>query len=923
MSRPRGKSRRKDDSTKPTSRSIDVTPIEVATPPLWRQLMKEPIALGLALMVFFRPWRDGMTYPSFNVYFLWVVILLTALWGARLLFRGEPIRFGQPIGLFALFIGIALLTGFGTIQVDATYRTLLSWSGYCYLFILCTNGLRTRLAIGIVLAAFIITAFTNAVWALIHFQFMLPLMREEVLNNPDVLYQFFGTRELTPEIRFRLEMNRAFGTLLFPNALAAFMILTIPCLVGECFPTYAAWRSFGTRNNDASGAKEGRKKTRRQKVGAAVAGFSAWFITIVTAAYVHPFMLQILARESDWNAHPVQQIIFMGVVPVCVAGACTIITWRYGLRTLRLTLQTILLPLALIIQSLALLATYSRGGVLAIGVAGIVGLALMAIASGKLRPRRWARRTAAVAAILIVVIFAASVSTSWAQEEDAQATKVSEQAEPKTKKTAKKEPVPQNRNVRIKGTRLGIADMLSTSTLGLRLTYWKVGLRMARENLWTGVGLGNFGTAYPQHLYVGAGEVQTAHNDYLQMLCETGIFGCLAFCAFWGYFCVWGARRILREKVVETRWLLCGMYTAVLAFLLHSLVDFNFSNPTLASLVFFLAGVFYSRCAIMDRLPAPSTQKSRLAHQAIAFPLLVSVALLSGAAVRVYAIDFALTEGGVWNSIKNVGNTMKMRHRFDVSTFFLKEIQRKPIDPRNPPYRRISEASLLFPRIEMLETFGLIRVPEANALRPLAEGEELPANAVVFIRDAERARQAAVEMTEIWLERLARTDEIYPYIPEVTMTLFNGYDLLQSQEKDDKKRISYIRQCLKWSTKGVERNPSQAWYHDWLGKSLWLLAREERGAKALDLYRDGIAEYKRSTELYPSSDKILRQYRWALRKLGVAFIKAGLKEEGQRYMREGRQAMAQLRDLEAQIKAAHRAQVRKARGVAKTYRKDG
>ena len=69
--------------------------------PLWRAILSEPIALGIAVVIFFRPWRDGLTYPAFNAYYLWVIILLTAFWGARLLLRGETIRFRTPIFLFA------------------------------------------------------------------------------------------------------------------------------------------------------------------------------------------------------------------------------------------------------------------------------------------------------------------------------------------------------------------------------------------------------------------------------------------------------------------------------------------------------------------------------------------------------------------------------------------------------------------------------------------------------------------------------------------------------------------------------------------------------------------------------------------------------------------------------------------------------
>ena len=63
-------------------------------------------------------------------------------------------------------------------------------------------------------------------------------MREVLMGNSDILYSFCGTRELTPDLKHRLGMNRAFGTFLFPNALAAFLILAIPYLLSEL---WASW----------------------------------------------------------------------------------------------------------------------------------------------------------------------------------------------------------------------------------------------------------------------------------------------------------------------------------------------------------------------------------------------------------------------------------------------------------------------------------------------------------------------------------------------------------------------------------------------------------------------------------------------------------------------------------------------------------
>ena len=34
--------------------------------PLWRSLLREPVAIGLTPLILVRPWLDGVTYPTAN-----------------------------------------------------------------------------------------------------------------------------------------------------------------------------------------------------------------------------------------------------------------------------------------------------------------------------------------------------------------------------------------------------------------------------------------------------------------------------------------------------------------------------------------------------------------------------------------------------------------------------------------------------------------------------------------------------------------------------------------------------------------------------------------------------------------------------------------------------------------------------------------
>lgn len=854
---------------------------EPAGEPLWRAVAREPIALGLALIVFCRPWWDGMTYPSFNTYFLWAIVVLTALWAARLLLRGEPIRFALPVGLLTLFFCIAFLTGLDTVQVHLTYRALLFWVGHLFLFLLCTNALRSPLAIGIVLGAFVLSSTANALWSIIHFEYMLPLMREEVAD-PAVRQYFFGTTELGPDLRHRLEMNRAFGTLLQPNALAAFLILGIPYAAGEAWPTFLKWRKALA----GGGGEEGGSAQERLRVSAAV-GVIAWFLTIASATFIYPYLLLVIKRDLNWMDHTVQSLFYLGVLPIAMAGLCVFLTRRIGVRGLRLTLQSCVLPMMFIAEVAALWLTYSRGGFIALSAAVTLAAALYALGSGKIgRVGPWAR---GAAACLLIALAAASFAGphGWAQDAPGVGNA----------------PPAFQEGIRVEGLDFSTKDLVNPNTFRIRLTYWKVGLIMAKDNLWTGVGLGNFGTVYAKYQYLGAGPVQAAHNDYLQMFCETGVFGLLAFCAFWGYFCLWGGRRILREKNAAHRWLLAGLYASVMAFLIHSLVDFNFYNPTLASIAFFMAGLFYARSAQLDPTEqAPSTKK-KWVYQAVALPILVVVAFATGAAMRAYIIDFELTEGGLWRKVTHVGDRFAMRSQVNMASFILRDVSQRGGNSRNALYRPVADVALLIDDRKTIEDFGVIRVHrrpgDASSLRPLGRDEPIPPTAWVFFHNVEKARKAAVQWSELHLERLKLIDDIYPFIPEVAMTIFEWYDLLQSQTDDPEKRREYVLECLRWAEKGVERNPEQAWFRNWHAKALWLCGKTGEAAESLDYYYAGLEEYRKACELFDISPFAWGQYGTAQKKLGKALVDAGNVDEGEQMIENGKMALARSKELDA------------------------
>jgi tetratricopeptide (TPR) repeat protein len=118
-------------------------------------------------------------------------------------------------------------------------------------------------------------------------------------------------------------------------------------------------------------------------------------------------------------------------------------------------------------------------------------------------------------------------------------------------------------------------------SLHVRFGYWETSCVMLRDGLNAvfGVGLANFQEVYPFFKTVTASEVQKAHNHYLQLWTEIGIFGMAAFVAVWA-LCLF---RSLRRPLAEERQDESGKpWTQVSIFfggLLGFLTVCNFAQP--------------------------------------------------------------------------------------------------------------------------------------------------------------------------------------------------------------------------------------------------------------------------------------------------------------------------------------------------------
>ena len=122
-------------------------------------------------------------------------------------------------------------------------------------------------------------------------------------------------------------------------------------------------------------------------------------------------------------------------------------------------------------------------------------------------------------------------------------------------------------------------------TLSRRATMVRGAAHMFFDHPIAGTGVGSLVAVYPRYetLYDGK-VVDHVHNDYMELLAETGILGALCGLVF-----LWILFREARscfaaEQGHFSRAIHAGAITAVCGLLLHSLVDFNLHIPSNALL---------------------------------------------------------------------------------------------------------------------------------------------------------------------------------------------------------------------------------------------------------------------------------------------------------------------------------------------------
>lgn len=118
-----------------------------------------------------------------------------------------------------------------------------------------------------------------------------------------------------------------------------------------------------------------------------------------------------------------------------------------------------------------------------------------------------------------------------------------------------------------------------------RFRYWLAALKMIKEHPFLGLGVGTFMANFSK--YLPNCSVSYAHNCYLQIWAETGIFSLISFMLFISSVVYLGVKKFF----VSRDFLLLGLLSGAVGFLVHSFFEVNLYSLRLAILFWVWVGL--------------------------------------------------------------------------------------------------------------------------------------------------------------------------------------------------------------------------------------------------------------------------------------------------------------------------------------------
>ena len=111
-----------------------------------------------------------------------------------------------------------------------------------------------------------------------------------------------------------------------------------------------------------------------------------------------------------------------------------------------------------------------------------------------------------------------------------------------------------------------------------RLAHWQAALDMARDNVWLGVGFGNYEPSYADYALLNwPYPLGHAHNYYLNLLAEIGVLGLAAYVLLWTAVFI-QTIRLLQKLDWPWRGIALGLLAVWVSLTVHHLVDKLYVN---------------------------------------------------------------------------------------------------------------------------------------------------------------------------------------------------------------------------------------------------------------------------------------------------------------------------------------------------------
>lgn len=125
-----------------------------------------------------------------------------------------------------------------------------------------------------------------------------------------------------------------------------------------------------------------------------------------------------------------------------------------------------------------------------------------------------------------------------------------------------------------------------------RTFYWKSTLKIILLKPLFGIGSENFKYYFLKFKLPFCLEAKHAHSLFLELLSENGIIGFVLFSIF--------LFLLIKNSLKENNFFSRGVFFLLISFLLHNLIDFDFSDPSIAILPFIFGGTIGKRDKILS-----------------------------------------------------------------------------------------------------------------------------------------------------------------------------------------------------------------------------------------------------------------------------------------------------------------------------------